>query len=453
MRRLLRQVAPRSFLDLVHAIALLRPAAAGGKDLYLRRCHGQEPPRYTHPALEPSTRDTFGILLTDDDCLSAIEALTGLPAGEADHLRRRLVDPETSDVAAPAFLAACEKNTVPRGAAEDVLTQLRRFKGYALCKAHAVSLAHIAWQEVCLKAHHPVAFWTAAFNHHAGSYPQRVHVEAAKRAGITLFLPCINRSRREFTVETAGVRTGLGAVRTLSEPTLRSILDERDKGGPFANVKDLRSRTSLAPQDVAALIRSGALDGFGQGRQALLRECDVLKVSRTQPVRLDDEPWPGDGRHPLLAQWKEEWDLLGFFAGGLPLMHLMRSSLPWDLSDSRALPDLVNEDVRIAGFLVLTAEDEGASPYLTLEDEWGLIEVLLVGGLPQNFGSLVIAEGKVEEQYGVPVLLAKKVQRPLPTTASRTVQRQRLREPRHGEVSGGAKGEADRATANGVAAP
>jgi DNA polymerase III alpha subunit len=122
----------------------------------------------------------------------------------------RLTDPRRAEEAGAAFLALCEKAGVARPAAEVVLGQLLKFQGYSFCKAHAVSTAVVAWQECHLKAHHPLAFWTAVLNNHQGAYPRRVHAEAAKRAGLALYLPCVNRSSLTYTQEVSGVRTGLG---------------------------------------------------------------------------------------------------------------------------------------------------------------------------------------------------------------------------------------------------
>src|SRR5262249_34534164 len=235
-RRLLRQVAPRSIQDLAQALAVLRPgpASGGGKDSYVRRRRGMEPPQYAHPSLEGLLRESHGLLLFEDDALGVIEALTGLPATEADSLRRRLADPEVAREAGAVFLTACERQAIPGPAAEAVLEQLHRQANYTLFQSHAGSSALVARQQTLLQAHHPGPFWTAAFNNHAGHYSKRVYAEEVKRAGLQLLPPCINRSRPEWTQEVSGLRVGLRAVRSLSSAAVELVVEERERGGPFA---------------------------------------------------------------------------------------------------------------------------------------------------------------------------------------------------------------------------
>jgi DNA polymerase III alpha subunit len=218
---------------------------------------------------------------------------------------------------------------------------------------------------------------------------------------------------------------GLQAIRPLGAEALKSVLDERDRGGPFASLRDFRQRVSLGPHDLAALVRAGALDCFGQGREALLRE---VNAPRPAPRRGGvTESWPLEGllEHPLAPRWKGEWEVLGFHAGP-PLAWLLRHSLPPGLTDSRMLPELKGEEVRLAGLVLSCREgqsDTGAGPtrYFTLEDEFGPAEVFAPPGActadPEEVGPALVVEGRVEERLGAPLVVASKVERPVPATA------------------------------------
>jgi DNA-directed DNA polymerase III PolC len=408
MRRLLRAAAPQSLQDLAQVMAIARPGAAGGRDTYLRRRRGIEKVVWTHPCLEPVLRESLGVILYEDDALSVAEAMTALPASEADRLRRALADPTARDGASGAFLAACERNAVPAAAARAVLEQLSRFEGYSFCKSHALSYALIAWQEAHLKAHHPLAFWTAALNSHQGDYPRWAYVEQIKRAGLSVNLPCVNRSQAAWTQEVSGLRAGLSAVRTLGAAGLSAVLEERERGGPFGSFADFRRRVTLSGQDLAALIRAGAMDCWGRGRASLLRDADVARPGLTARHREGQEPWPSDAvpaGHPLAGQWQQEWEVLGFFSGP-PLLSLLRASLPPGLADTRSLPALVGKKVHLAG-LVLSGGESGAERVL-LEDEWGTVEAVLPQpeGEPAPLGITAVLEGKVEERHGQPLLVA-----------------------------------------------
>jgi DNA polymerase-3 subunit alpha len=362
-------------------------------------------------------RESLGVMLYDDDVLGVIEALTGRPASEADNLRKRLTDPQRSAEAEGAFLGLCERNGVPREAAELVLGQIARFAAYSFCKAHAVGVANVCWQEAQLKARHPLAFWTAVLNNHEGSYPKRVHVEAAKRAGVSVFLPCVNRSKAGYAEEVAGIRVGLSSIRTLDQTAVEAIVQDRQQGGVYQSLTDFRNRVNtISPQDLALLIRAGAFDFTGRSRAALLRDADLGQRGRLPAWwegRDEFEPWPFEGLlagHPLAKQWKEEWELLGFLCSPT-LMSLARTVAPPDLADSRTLGELVGARVRLVGLVASAKETAGESQDLTLEDEWGLIPVRAVGAPP---GAVVIVEGEVAERYGVPHVIDATLERLLP---------------------------------------
>jgi len=426
MRRLLRQAQPRGLQDLVQALAVTRPGAAAGgnREAYLRRRQGLEAVAYDHPCLEQHLRETWGLFLFEDDCLAAIEALTGLPAPEADAIRKGLTDAGGAEAAAARFLGACERAGVPCPAGEAVCSRLRRFASYAFCKAHAVSYGLICWQQAQLKARHPLPFWVAVLNNHEHGYPRRVYVEGAKRAGLAVHPPCVNRSQANFSQEVHGIRTGLAAIRSLGAAAVQTLLEERDKGGPFTSLGDVRKRVSLPNQDLALLVRAGAFDFTGRGRELLLREAEVVRYGRLPawwPGRDEDEPEP----FPLddlpcayapVPQWRYEWELLGYVCGP-PLLHLLRGSLPADLVDSRGLPTLAGRVVRLAGLVAARKEAGEGEPArcLTLEDEWGLVEVITQpGGDLAQAGPVVVVEGKVEDRHGVPVVVASRLERPLP---------------------------------------
>jgi hypothetical protein len=389
MRRLLRQIRPKGVADLVQALAVTRPGAAkrGGKETFLKRRSGAEPVTYAHPALEPVLKENRGVILFDDDVLGVIEALTGLPAVEADRLRKRLTDAGQAEEAG-AFLAMLEKKGVGRTAAALVLDQLTKFRDCAFCKSHAVAYALVAWQECFARAHYPVPFWCAVLNHHHGNYPRRVYVEAAKRSGVGFHLPCVNRSQAEFTQEVGAVRTGLSAVRSLDPAAVGLLLEERRQAGPFRDMSDFRRRVTLTPQDLALLVRAGCFDFSGRSRESLLQEAELTQLGKLPAWwegRKEYEPWPLDALSPsfaLASSWRQEWELLGFLAGP-PLLSLARSCVPPGLADSRSLEGLAGQRVKLAGLLATPLEpgEEGESQLLALEDEYGLVEVRTAAGV------------------------------------------------------------------------
>jgi DNA polymerase III alpha subunit len=403
---------------------LLRPGAAGigMKERFLHRRLGLEPYKPAHPELDRLLGETHGVILYEDDTLRVVQALTGLSAAEADHFRKRIVKPATEEEARrlkEEFLTRC--GWLPAEAVEDLWLQLSKFDRYSFCKSHAVSYGLIAWQAAWLKAHFPLAFWTAALNNNQGAYPRRVYVEAIKRAGLRLLLPCVNHSDDIFTVEGDAIRTGLGAVAGLSLELRQRLLEVRAADGPFRGLADFRRRVEPGPETLALLIRCGALDALGPSRPGLFLEAELQD-------RLPDEAAGLFPDEPLLSGWsppdydvkrrlRDEWQTLGFVLGP-PLFVLFRrpdTRKHPPLVASRDLPAWRGRTVRVQG-LVATARHTSTTDgrplqFVSLEDEHGLSEVTLFPGTCPQAPYLTLgpytATGMVEDQYGVITLTAR----------------------------------------------
>jgi DNA-directed DNA polymerase III PolC len=453
MRHLLIQLHPQGIEDVICALALIRPGAGavGMKGKYIDRRCGGEPVPPMPACLEPVLRDTYGLLVYQDDALGMVRALTGLSVPDTHRFYKRATRrvPEEEDrKLAEEFRALC----LPRGIPEAVIAEqwqlLTHFRRYTFCKSHAVSYALIAWRCVHAKAHHPGYFWTAVLNNNQGVYPRRVYVEAVKRAGGRVLLPCVNRSEETFAPEgepgasapggepllekglspgadapgSPGfcIRSGLGAIATLPEEVTQRILAERTRHGPYRDLADFRRRTETPPEALATLIRAGALDFTGQNRPALFLEADLQDhAAGWQDALFDDIgtlPWvPAD--YALDRRRRDEWQLLGFVAD-VPMLSLFRPRLPANLVRSVDFPRHRGRRVRTAG-LVATGRfahtERGVEmQFITLEDEWGLMEVTVFPGTCRLVTHLTLgpylATGVVEEQFGVFTMTAESLE-------------------------------------------
>jgi DNA-directed DNA polymerase III PolC len=438
MRHLLIQMKPGGIDDVVQALALVRPGAAGVgvKECFVRRRAGLEPVRVAHPRLAALLGDTHGLMLYEDDTLRLIEGLTGLAAADADRFRKRVAKhggAEEARALEAEFLALCARQGFPAEAVAGLWPHLSKFNRYSFCKSHAVSYGLIAWNAAYLKAHHPLAFWTAALNNNQSAYPRRVYVEAVKRAGLALRLPCVNRSDGPFLPERDGqtgeeaIRVGLDAIAGLPQELRVRLLVERGRHGPFRDLADLRRRVRPGPEALAVLIRSGALDYTGRTRPALFLEADLQDRVRTD----DAELFPGElGREWSPADYdarrrlRDQWQLFGFVLG-LPLFALFRRAEPPGAAEdppliaSQEVPGYAGRPVRVQG-LVATArhvftQDGRPLQFVTLEDEHGLAEVTLFPGTCPQVPYLTIgpymATGEVEEQHGVFTVTARGFER------------------------------------------
>jgi DNA polymerase III alpha subunit len=294
MRHLLIQLQPRGIEDVVCALALIRPGAGaiGMKGRYIqRRCAGEPVP--PQPAcLEPVLRETFGLLVYQDDALGMLRALTGWSLTDTHRFYKRAtkrVDETQDRLLAEEFGLACQRRGIPEATIGEQWLLLTHFRRYNFCKSHAVSYGLLAWRCAYAKVHRPLAFWAAVLNNNQGVYPRRVYVEALKRAGFEIRLPCVNCSQEAFTPEPGGIRTGLGAIATLPEEVRVRILAERRRIGPFHDLDDFRRRVQPGPAALETLIRCGAMDFTGCNRPSLFLDAE-LHARAPEPRGLLGEP-------------------------------------------------------------------------------------------------------------------------------------------------------------------
>jgi DNA polymerase III alpha subunit len=209
------------------------------------------------------------------------------------------------------------------------------------------------------------------------------------------------------------IRVGLGAIAGLDESLRLALIDERQRHGPFRNLADFRRRVRPGPEALALLVRCGALDFTGQPRPALFLEADWQDRAGSDELFPPALDWsPADYDHD--RRLRDEWALLGFITGP-PLMTLFRPGLPPNLLTSRELADHVGRRVCLAGLVATSRDtrtrDDKIMKFVTLQDEWGLVEVVIFPGTCPHLGQLslgpYLVTGTVEEQYDVITLTAE----------------------------------------------
>lgn len=462
MRSLLIRMEAKSLDEIIQAIALIRPGPAGSGmlDRYVRRARGEEPMPSLPPALAPILAESKGVLLYQEDVIQVLAAFCGTDLVQADLLRRRIGEADPS--AEQEFFEAAAKNRVPPPLARDFWTQIRRFAGFSFNKAHAVTYGRLSWRLLRLKARYPAALFAALLASETGYYAPAVYVEEAKRCGIPILPPCINRSAASFAInpESAssrgqrmgvphrGIRVGLGQVRGMPEVFVRSILEERAEGGPFFSVggfveRMARRRVGARDEDrrgsfaqelaiqeawVEALILVGAFDLCEGTRGEKLWRFRLEFQDRLRAAAQADEPalFPEAlaPRTPILPSLPPfsrerrreiEARLLGFFCGSEALEGLARGLVP--LSD---LHPEVGKRIRVLGHIAALREHRTRGGkrmcFATLEDASGLLEAVLFPEVWQRFGgilaeaSVVFLEGMLVSREGALVLEVERVE-------------------------------------------
>jgi DNA polymerase III alpha subunit len=437
MRHLLRMMQPRHVRDVMKALALIRPGAAsiGMKEAFIRRHRGLERAPRGDPQTDALLRDTYGVMLYEDDVMLVAAALLGATLPEGDRFRKAVQhcrDDDERRRLSDEFLARCRANGIDPAYAKALWVQMAKFNAYSFCRAHAGSYALLAYAGAYLKTHAPLEFWTAALNNNQSMYPLRVYVACAQRSGVCFRLPDANRSIEEFAVDDGAIRVGLNVVEGLGPAAVEDILHARRRA-PFAGLTDFLGRTHLSADQARALILCGAFDFTGRTRPALMMELNLF-ARRGRPRRTDrpaalDTPSPALPQPPrdyaLRRKYTDELRILGFAVGG-HVMALWRPRLAGRTdADSRHLPRRVGRRVRIAGVLEAqrtTRTDRGQTMmFLTLDDEHGLFEAALFPDALRRtrapfdrYGPYLLT-GTVEDQYGAVTITAGRVELAFPS--------------------------------------
>jgi len=351
IRRMLTQIRPTCFADLVAVLALYRPGPLDAKlddgrtmvDVFIARKNGKEPIRYAHPALETILRETYGVIVYQEQVMQIAQALAGYSLGDADNLRRAMGKKDVAVMAKEreAFLAGvAERGTATDKLAAEIFGQMETFAAYGFNKSHSAAYAVITYQTAYLKAHYPTEFMAGLLSLEAADTDSTYkNIAECRSSGIAILPPDVNESREDFTAAGPSIRFGLGAVKGVGSKAIESILAARS-GGPFIGLHDfcLRVRSQQVNRRVVeSLIACGAYDSLERNRARLLGGLD--DVLRWASLRVEERDSPqmglfagasaaGIASPPPLAEttpWSAEEELrreretLGFFITGHPL--------------------------------------------------------------------------------------------------------------------------------------
>jgi len=410
MRQLLRGLKVKSKKDLAIALSLIRPGPASGgmKAAFIARHVKGKPFEYLHPKLEQLLGDTYGVMLYQEDVMRIAVEMAGYTVADADRFRS-----EVSKKVSPARLQAqyidfvrskAERAGIDRECAERIWDEILRFAAYSYCKAHATVYANIAWQTAYLKAHCRPQFYCSLFNNHHGMYPLRVYVWEAKRHGVTILSPHVNRSDIEWCLEGKAIRAGLNTIKGLSSHTAKALVTER-KVDPFRAVAELRQRVPFRRPELQNLIHIGACDGLGATRPVMLNRLCFRLPDRNQPLLFDiyrDRSVERLGDYDRVAKLKAELDVIGIPFGLHPAVLLPAGYVP-----AMRLSRLIGRKTTIAGFVAAArrarTNDGRVMGFVTLEDASGLAEISFFPDQLElyrnicSYGGPVWVRGKVTE--------------------------------------------------------
>lgn len=339
---LLMQLHPERFEDLIPMVALYRPGPLGSgmAEDFIKRKHGKIPVEYPHPSLEPILKETYGVILYQEQVMQIASVMGGFSLGQADMLRRAMghKEPEILQQNRETFVDGAVANGVDDRTANYVFDLMVHFAGYGFNKSHSVCYGWIAWQTAYLKAHYRPEFMAAMMTCYNGDRDKvSRYISDTRRAGVVIAAPDVNLSEAYFSVKGDKIFFGLDGIQNVGEGAVRSIIEARKQGGLFKWLSDFVERADnrgLNSRACESLIRCGALDSLGANRSQLLAALPEA-LGDAQSIRNErasgqlnlfgGEEKPETIVYPDLPDMdpkeKIEWErkLLGFYVSGHPL--------------------------------------------------------------------------------------------------------------------------------------
>jgi DNA polymerase-3 subunit alpha len=425
MRRVLQELRPNCFEDIIAVLALYRPGPMEQIPRFIRAKHGEEKVTYPHPDLEKILKNTYGIIVYQEQIMQIAAKMAGFTLGQADLLRRAVgkKNRELLDQQKTAFIEGCIKNGYSRQIGEEVYDLILRFANYGFNRSHSAAYAVLAYQTAYLKAHYPLAFMTALLTTVMGNQGKMIeYVNEAKRMGIAVLPPDISKSEVAFSVEKGSIRFGLAAIKNVGLLAIQEIIKAR-KSGAFRDLFDFcrRVNTRLCNRRVMeALIQCGAMDSLPGHRtqklamldEAIEHSSTYLRRQSAQQMSLFTEEMEED-IEKRLQQYRQitpytqkeklqfEKELLGLYLSGHPLdqyqmiLNQARTHRIVQLPDERD-----QQKVRVSGMItevkrIKTKKGE-AMAFIKLEDETDTVEVVIFPRLYHQVLPLLQEEKLIE---------------------------------------------------------
>jgi len=445
MKDLLIRLRPETFDDVIALVALYRPGPldSGMVTDFVQRKHGRKEVRYLVPELEPILKETYGVIVYQEQVMKIAGVLANYKMSEADDLRKAMGKkiPEIMAKHHKRFVDGAVENGIPADKAGEIFGLISKFGGYGFNKSHSAAYALIAYQTAFLKAHFPVEFMAALLTSEMNSSDGVVkYISECKGHNIPVLPPDINESGKEFVVSGDSIRFGLAAVKNVGEGAIESVLAFRDEQ-PFDSIFDFCERVDLRRVNrrvLESLIKSGAFDSLGLKRSQLMGGLDeILEYGqRVQREKADpqmglfgvaaDAPSINLPALPAIEEWDEkqllafEKEALGFYITGHPLNRHNSVIDKFATADTLTLKELDdNTGVRLAGIIrnikTITTKRGDLMAFVTVEDLNGTFEMTVFSSLYNEIHHLLIADnavlvdGQVQKEENTVKLLANHI--------------------------------------------
>ncbi|MFH1836984.1 MAG: DNA polymerase III subunit alpha [Candidatus Omnitrophota bacterium] len=449
MRDLLRKLRPERFEDLIAILALYRPGPMGSGmlDEFIKRKQGHIEAKYDHPLLEPILKDTYGIIVFQEQVMKIVSTLAGFSMAEADNVRKimgKKIQEALNDLRG-RFLEGAQKNKIDRVTAEKVWDLIAYFAGYGFNKSHSAAYSMISYRTAYLKANYPVEFMTALLTGEKNNSDKLSdYINDAVQMKIDILPPDVNESYKDFTVVGNGIRFGIAAVKNVGEGAAESIIRSRHENGKFESLYDFALKVdqrAVNRKVVESFIKCGAFDSTGTYRSQGMAVLDkVLEMAARankdrnigQMSFFDDDNADKSFKEnfhdlPDIPEWPEnelltnEKEMLGFYITKHPLARfekLLNAYSTAKISELASMSD--GQEVLIGGIInkakiTVTRKKAEKMAIVSLGDLDNFIEVLV---FPKTYRStmdmvkadnLVYVHGRLNLREEDPKIIAEDI--------------------------------------------
>ena len=428
MKNFMKELKPQSIEDLIAGISLYRPGPMDFIPQYIKGKNNPGDITYDCPMLEPILKPTYGCIVYQEQVMQIVRDLAGYSLGRSDLVRRAMSKKKTSvmEKERQNFIygnpeenvPGCISNGIDEKTANKIYDDMIDFAKYAFHKSHAASYAVVAYQTAYLKTYYPVEFMAALMTSVVDNTDKVAgYIYACRQMNIQMLPPDVNASDMEFSVEDNAIRFGLSAVKSLGRPTIKAIIDERNKSR-FTSMQDFISRlyTDLNKRTLENLIKSGAFDTFGNNRRQMMsvyarmldNEAKQGKDAISGQMSLFDlvdesEKSQFEIKMPDVSEYTKEdilafeKEVLGVYVSGHPLdeyaamwkKHISAMSTDFEIDDETGEPKVkVDSKATIGGMImaksVKPTKTGQLMAYLTIEDLVGTVEVIV---FPRTFST------------------------------------------------------------------
>ncbi len=422
MRNILKELKPNKFEDIIAVVALYRPGPMEQIPTFIESKHGKKPISYLHPRLEPILKETYGVMVYQEQIMQVAAEMAGFTLGQADLLRRAIGKKKMEILTEQReiFVKGCVENGFSKDLANELYDLIVKFASYGFNKSHAAAYAMIAYQTAYLKANYPLEFMAALLTGNMSNTDKiTAYVDDCRRQGIEVLPPDVNESLANFTVSEGKIRFGLAAVKNVGLNSIESIIKTRERVGRFKSLRHFCNEVDLRvcnKKNVESLIKSGAFDSLGAFRSQLMAVMDetLLRAQSYHKERkngqlsmfelfAEEEDW--DLSRDVLPELEDftpkeklslEKDLLGLYISGHPLDQY-REILETQSVSINDLKELREQGKVTLGGIIhnikpLVTKKGKSMAFFTLEDLGGEVEVVVFPELFEQSRELLRSE-------------------------------------------------------------